>query len=84
MTERLSADYAEEIVGMKRSPTYHYGRASMGTMYLLHSGRCVNDDTVETCVYNRALAAGADDESFLSEFPVRLAVNEGRLRPAHV
>lgn len=43
MTEIVSADRIEQIVGARRHPTHHLGRAVSGaqSVYILHSSACV-------------------------------------------
>lgn len=82
MLDVMEPEVAQEIVGMQRSPVYHYGRAAFGEMYILHSGSCFDGGSMESCVYSRALEAGRVDDALESDLPVRLSVNEGVLRAA--
>lgn len=61
MTDLVSAAAIEKIVGIKRHPTEHYGRALPieGMIYILHSQECL--DTVpdlRQCEFSIALDRG--------------------------
>lgn len=82
MLDVMEPDVAQDIVGMQRSPVYHYGRAAVGTMYILHSTACLEADRITECPYTRAMVSGNMADGLESDTPVRLSVNEGQLRPA--
>ena len=67
MSELIPVDAIEAIVGAKRHPTRHLGRAvsDEATVYILHSGTCRADHDLgvrdlRQCPYARALDLGID------------------------
>ena len=63
MSNLVSPDEIESIVGATRHPTRHLGRAvsSEETVYILHSGLCkASGVDLRKCAYSRALDYGID------------------------
>ena len=63
MSDLVNAEEIEQIVGAKRHPTRHIGRADSGeeTVYILHSMRCkARGIDLRECSYSRALDMGID------------------------
>ena len=63
MTNLVDHDQIERIVGARRSPLRHIGRAvsEEETVYILHSGRCkASGSDLRDCSYSRALDMGID------------------------
>lgn len=61
MTDLVPTEDIEEIVGAKRHPLRHLGRADSETetVYILHSGRCkASGIDLRTCNYSRLLDQG--------------------------
>jgi hypothetical protein len=83
MVERVPAEFIEVIVGVKRHPTDHYGRAvsQTQTTYVLHSQQCKDAGTIETCKYAVAQERGISVTEWVQDEPVRLRVEKGRLVP---
>lgn len=72
MTDLVDPSHIEEIVGVIRSPTLHFGRAvsSEGIFYILHSQQCRDTRTdLRECPWSKALDLGIDfpveDETLL-------------------
>ena len=88
MSDLVSADEIEKIVGVKRHPTEHIARAvtATETVYILHSQQCKDSrDDLRTCPYSWALDRGiADLGSWWYERedrPVVVIIIRGRLYP---
>lgn len=63
MTELVDPDKIETIVGAKRHPIRHLGRAVSAeeTVYILHSGLCkAEGKDLRECSYSRLLDRGID------------------------
>lgn len=60
MSEIVPADRIEEIVGVKRHPTDHYGRAVSDeqTVYILHSQQCKDTTDLRDCPFSLVLDLG--------------------------
>lgn len=88
MTELAPADI-ERIVGARRHPVYHYGRAVSAeqVVYILHSQDCLDSGRdLRQCRYSKALDRGinTDEWAGLEDTPVRLwlsAAATARLTP---
>ena len=88
MSDLVDATAIEEIVGAKRHPTRHQGRAVSceETVYVLHSQECLNSgiDLVR-CPFSLALDNGIDLDEWQEDMPVTLAIvgafNRTRLVP---
>lgn len=84
MTDRVSPKRIEQIVGVQRHQTKHYGRAVSAeqTVYILHSRACRawNPDLRE-CPFSLALDRGIDLDRWVEDVPVELAIDGGRLVP---
>jgi hypothetical protein len=66
MTDKVPTEDIEEIVGIKRHPTIHYGKAISDTavFFILHSQRCFNSTPdLRKCEFSLALDNGV-------QFPV--------------
>ena len=87
MTERVSADEIEGIVGRRRSVTDHYARAVSAeqTVYILHSREClaIYADLRE-CPWSLALDRGIDISEWVEDAPLAVRVRDGRLVPSPV
>lgn len=91
MSDLVPADEIESIVGVKRHPRLHFGRAVSAEkrVYILHSQECLDSGIdLRECEYSIALDRGIDDEPGIwfawvhhQDRPVRLTVWRGRLRP---
>lgn len=79
MTEHVPADQIEGIVGARRHPIDHYGRAVSDeeTFYILHSAECL---TVFADLKDCPLSVGLNDTFDFDEWPLdqtlRLEVDE--------
>lgn len=63
MTDLVPADQIEQIVGARRHPLAHLGRAvsSEQVVYILHSQQCLDSGIdLRSCGYSRALDRGID------------------------
>lgn len=61
MSDLVDPDKIEQIVGAKRHPLMHIGRAvsEEETVYILHSGRCkARGQDLRECAFSRALDLG--------------------------
>lgn len=82
MTDLVPADYIEQIVGARRHPTNHLGRAvsSESRFYILHSQECRDSGIdLRDCPYSQALDLGLNETrwSYSADQPVRLAITGG-------
>ena len=89
MTELVPNYKIERVVGVKRHPRLHYGRAVSDeqVVYILHSQLCYDSAVdLRLCAYSRALDHGisSDRWSGYEDKPLVLAIEHGRLVPAPV
>jgi hypothetical protein len=87
MTDFVDSASIEGIVGAKRHPTAHLGRAvsSDQTVYILHSRRCLaSGRDLRECRFSKALDEGISLSRWfgLLDQTVVLVVWKGELRPA--
>ncbi|MCV7255302.1 hypothetical protein H7J86_24365 [Mycobacterium hackensackense] len=87
MTDLVPADQIEQIVGIKRHDTKHYGRAVSAEeqVYILHSRECKDSGVdLRQCPYSLALDNGIQIESWvdLEDIAVALVIVDDRLVPA--
>lgn len=80
MTDLVSPDEIETIVGIERHATRHYARAvsSERIIYILHSTRCkASGRDLRECMFSLALDNGIDeyDWSDVEDQPVRATIN---------
>ena len=83
MTQLVPKDQIEKIVGVKRSQTFHYGKAIVDAeeFYILHSQDCRESVAdLRKCIYSLALDKGIDDDSLLDGKVAMLAVKHGLLK----
>jgi len=84
MSEPVSAHEIEQIVGVKRHPSIHFGRAVSDEqlVYVLHSQSC-KDTTADlgTCPYSVALDEGIDLDRWVEDTPLAIEIESGRLVP---
>lgn len=84
MTDLVSPDEIEQIVGVQRHHSWHYARAvsEEQTVYILHSEKC-RDATpdLRDCPFSAALDRGIDVAEWVEDQPVRVVVRWGRLIP---
>lgn len=68
MTEKVPADQIEKIVGVKRDPVRHIGRAvsSEKKVYVLHSEACLSfyENVQKDCRYAVALENGIREKDW--------------------
>ena len=67
MTDLVDPDQIEDIVGARRHPTRHIGRAISAeqTVYILHSAVCkAGRDDLRRCTYSRALDLGIHETAW--------------------
>jgi len=89
MTDLVDRSEIEKLVGARRSPGAHLGRADSeaGTLYILHSQQCVDTGLdLRGCRFSIALDFGIsmeDWEGFEDE-TVGLLVFEDRLMPVRL
>ncbi|MBV9923179.1 MAG: hypothetical protein JOY78_20330 [Pseudonocardia sp.] len=91
MTELVPEEDIERIVGVKRDPNVHWGRAVSAEqqVYILHPQWCLYcRPDLRDCPYSQALDRGItveDDWDGCEDRPVPLWISEitGRLIPAH-
>ena len=86
MSDLVPADQIEDIVGAKRHPLHHLGRAvsTERTVYILHSQRCKDSGIdLRDCVWSRALDRGINEDEWrdCQDRPVVLHVWLGVLMP---
>lgn len=82
----VPADQIEEIVGARRHPHQHLGRAASDeqTVYVLHSQRCKDSGIdLRDCAWSEALSLGIDPDDWrgYEDRPVVLAVIRDRMFP---
>ncbi len=86
MTDLVGADQIEHIVGARRHPHQHLGRAVSAeqTVYILHSEKCKDSGIdLRDCEWSLALDLGIDpaDWQGYEDRPVALAFHRSRLFP---
>ena len=89
MADLIDPDHIEQIVGAKRHPTRHIGRADSAsqTVYILHADDCAARKThrpLTECKYSRSLDLGIDPARWEGheDQPVFLGITaEARLIP---
>ncbi|MCC8930813.1 hypothetical protein [Rhodococcus sp. I2R] len=87
MSEIVSADQIEQIVGAPRTRNLHYGRAVSAEqrVYILHSRRCVDSGIdLRECPYSVALDRGIDIDQWWAgneDVPVVLGIRGPHLVP---
>lgn len=82
MSELVPTDQIEEIVGVKRHPNSHYGRAvtATQTFYILHSQACVDSTPdLRECPFSTAMDRGIKGLGARTDQAVRLDVASGYL-----
>lgn len=62
MIRRVSPDIIEDVVGAKRHPLNHIGRAISDTFFILHSQECFNSDAILCCEFSEALSCRPSDD----------------------
>jgi hypothetical protein len=82
VTRLVPSETIEGIVGARRHPTEHLGRAvsKEQTVYVLHSEQCRDSGTdLRECPFSLALDSGIDDGYWegAEDRPVRLAITPG-------
>ena len=84
MTDIVSADRIEQIVGARRHPTHHLGRAESADqrVYILHSRACKDSGLdLRACSYSAALDLGVDTAKWEQDATVSLVIQGGALVP---
>lgn len=90
MSDLVDPGRIESIVGVRRHPTEHWGRADSVelTVYVLHSQECRNSTPdLRHCPYSIALDEGIENPENWPDWrtredrPVRLAIRDGWLVP---
>ena len=84
MTDLVPADQIEQIVGARRHPTHHLGRAVSGeqTVYILHSAACKDSGLdLRECPFSIALDRGILVGEWIEDEAVSLVVERGSLIP---
>lgn len=84
MTTIVPADQIEKIVGARRHPTHHLGRAVSAEqrVYILHSGACKDSGLdLRKCSYSVALDLGIDADAWEQDAVVSLVIQGGLLVP---
>lgn len=79
MTDLVPSDAIEQIVGVGRHDTKHWGRAISAeqTVYILHSQQCLDSGVdLRDCPYSLALDDGIDIDDWIQDVPVLLTLNE--------
>jgi hypothetical protein len=82
VSRRVPAEDIEQIVGVPRHATLHYGRAVSieRRVYILHSQDCHDHYTdLRRCPYSRALDLGITETEWTMDQPVALEIWDGRL-----
>lgn len=75
MTDLVNPNEIEEIVGVKRDPLLHWGRAVSAeqTVYILHSQECVDSGIdLRDCAFSKALDKGINPNKWVEDCPVVL------------
>lgn len=86
MTDLVSPEEIEQIVGVPRAPAAHAARvvSEDQTVYILHSGRCRDSGIdLRECDFSLALDRGLPEEEWQGkeDLPVWVVIKEGRLVP---
>lgn len=80
----VPADEIEQIVGVERHQSTHYGRAVSAeqVVYILHSHHC-RDSTLDLrdCLYSLALDRGIDLDRWIEDQAAALRIEQGHLVP---
>lgn len=90
MSDIVPSDQIEAIVGAKRHPRHHIGRAASAeqTVYILHSQRCKDSGIdLRECAWSVALDRGIDGDPLWDDCqdrPVLLHIHHGALMPITV
>lgn len=90
MSARVPAEDIERIVGAKRHPFHHIGRAVSAeqTVYILHSQRCLDSGIdLRECAWSVALDQGIEGDPLWDDCqdrPVVLHLHHGTLMPIAV
>lgn len=82
MSELVAPTEIEGIVGARRDPTDHLGRAVSAeqTVYILHSQACKDSGIdLRDCPYSRALDRGIDLDHWVEDVPTKLCIEDGEL-----
>ena len=86
MSDLVSPDRIESIVGVQRHDRDHYARAVSAEerVYLLHSRECVKSvEDLRDCNYSLALDLGIVLYEWVEDVPVLVGIGpDGRLHPA--
>jgi hypothetical protein len=82
MSNLVPKEHIEQLVGIKRHPTIHYGMADSedGMVYILHSQACrdmMND--LRECPYSVAMDWGIDRAEWIEDRPVVLSILDNYL-----
>jgi len=84
VSEIVSSDRVEDIVGATRHETEHIGRAvsTDQMVYILHSVECKAwSSDLRECPFSRALDNGVDIREWTLDAATLLAVHDGHLSP---
>ncbi|GAB3988819.1 hypothetical protein [Nocardioides marmoraquaticus] len=86
MTNLVPAEDIQRIVGARRHPLFHLGRAASDgeTVYILHSKLCRDFGIdLRDCPFSLALDEGIDllGDDWTEDVPLGLAIVDGRLKP---
>lgn len=79
MTDTVPAQDIEQIVGVQRHATEHWGRAVSAEqqVYILHSADCLNvRPDLRQCPYSLALDDGINVNYWTEDVPLRLTVED--------
>lgn len=88
MSDLVDPTEIERIVGVKRHPVDHFGRAVSAErmIYILHSAQCRNSGRdLRTCAFSLALDKGIQESDWagVTDRPALLEISlDGRLIPA--
>lgn len=83
MSDLVPREQIEQIVGVKRDPGWHYGRAvsNEGMFYILHSQACLDTGLdLRQCPYSLVLSNGGveeDDWARCLDTPVQMIIEHG-------
>lgn len=87
MANLVPSHLIEDIVGVKRHPDHHIGRAvsSEEMMYILHSRQCFSEDMLN-CEFTWALDRGIEMSKWGHhlDIPVKLEIDGGHLVPGGI
>lgn len=85
MSDLVSTDRIEGILGIERHRTKHYARAVSAeqTVYVLHSRECLTSGIdLRGCLFSVALDRGIDLDRWTEDEPAHVVIERGRLVPA--